>query len=511
MKTNLKRKVVVKKFSLGLLIFVIIILFAGWFFRPVFHSLLMSFYVSPLKVILIIAILTGILLFIKNFGKILVVQSGPQNYSLKSSKNISPATIVGFVGLMIVLGIALNFESEIRLLITAKKIDYIQKKDLPKFEPVRFIPKQVAKRYADDTFQNPQEYLGDSQIVMMDGKLKRIFPRLPEGGLLYFFNKLSGFVTVDVDTLDKKVAIEDQQFKYAEGIGVFDNLYYKLIQKKYFVQYSSEPIYLKNDSGEWVTVVPYIKYEGLLFRIPYWVGVMEIDSEGNITDYTPEEASNISYLKNNRIHPKELVNYYVESYSYKNGLLNKWFLHKNQIETVSLAGSEKIFHVSTSEGFKQIIVAEPFGRSYGIYKIFVFDATTGKREIVEFDQNSQLTGPVAAADYIKREFPTYSWDAFILAEPRPMKIGEDLHWLLSIIPSDAAGIAKTVLFNAKTNKVTGINTLEEFNTFSKTGILEESPKNIPSSQNGSLPKTDEIKTKIEEIQKQLDSLKELVK
>jgi len=503
-----------KKINARLLAWLAIIGFIIWFFRPFFHGLYMLFVVSPLKGILIVALIVGAVVLLKKFGKINFMPTGGQNYTLKSSNKVSPIIVVGYIGFLILIIIALNFENEIRYLLTAKQITYDNKTDLPTFEPIRLIPKQVAKRYADDTFQNPQEMLGDSQIAIIDGKLKRVFPRLPDGGILYFTNKLNGFVTVEVDTLDKKVAIEDQQFKYAEGIGVFDNLYYQLELNKYGVNYSAEPVYLKDDSGKWVTVVSCIGYKGFPFRVPYWAGVMEIKSDGSIKNYSPEEAQNVSYFKNNRLYPKELVNYYTDAYAYKGGLLNKWFLHKNQTETVALPGSEKIFHVSTSEGLKQLVVAEPYGRSYGVYKIFIFDATTGKREIIEYDQNSQLTGPVAAADYIKREFPTYSWDAFSLAEPRPLKIKNDLFWLLSIIPNDAAGIAKTVLFDAKTNKVNGFDSVESLTSFIQTGITVSDDATSGANTSASTTSVDvntQIKTKIDALQNELNQLKELVK
>lgn len=498
-----------KKSKFRLIVIIIVVLLIVWFLRPFFHPFVMGFVISPLKGILILAIIAGIVMLVKRFGKLSVVPAGPQQYTIHPSNQVGPKIVFGYIGLLILLFVALDFESEIRYLITAKQIDYTDKADLPTFDPIRLTPKQVATRYADDTFQNPQEKLGDSQIVLMDGKLERVFPRIPDGGLLYFLNKMNGFVTVEVDTLDRKVAIEDQQFKYADGIGIFDNLYYRLALKKYAVTYSSEPIYLKDDQGKWVTVVPYLGYKGFIFRVPYWAGVMVVQSDGTITDYTPEQAQNIAYMKGNRIYPKELVYYYTDSYSYKGGLINKWFLHKNQIETVSLPGSEEILHASTTEGLKQMVVAEPYGSSYGIYKIFLFDATTGKREVIQYDQNSQLTGPVAAADYIKREFPTYSWDAFSLAEPRPIKVGGDLNWLLSIIPNDAAGIAKTVLFDAKTNKVVGVDTEAQFKAYLESGVIATGSTAVPPTT--STDNNAQIKSKIDEIQKQVDELKALVK
>jgi hypothetical protein len=412
---------------------------------------------------------------------------------------------VSYLAILIVVLFGLFLQSEFRYLITAKEVDYAKRDQLPTVQPVRLTPKQVAKRYADDSFQNPQEHLGDSQIVLIDGKLTRVSPRLPDGGILYLLKKMSGFVTVGVDTLERKVDISNQEFKYSEGVGIFDNLYYQLPLKKYLVDYSKEPIYLKDDLGQWVTVVPYITYHGFPFRIPDWGGVMVIKADGTINDYTPYEAQQISYLKGNRIYPKELVQYYSSSYAYRGGLINKWFIHKNETEIVSLPSDESTIHSATTEGFKQIVVAEPYGRSYGVYRIFIFDVTSGKREVIEYDQNSQLTGPVSAADYIKKSFPTYSWDTFLLVEPRPLAINDQLYWLLSIIPNDSAGIAKTVFLNAKTNVVTGVDTKEEIEKFLLgetvvSGTVSDQPAD----------KQAEIKAKIEAIEKEINDLKQLV-
>ena len=482
-----------------------------WFLRPWLHGFVMPFIISPLRIVLVLAIIAGLFGLIRSLKGVHLEQVSPQNFALKASKGFRPQSAFLYGFLIVSILILLGVENAARYYITSKQIDYEKRTEFPSFEPLRLTPKQVASRYASDSFQNPQEYLGDSQIIMDDGVLKRVFPRLPDGGILYFFKKLSGFVTVDVGTLNREVKIEDQEFKYSEGVGVFDNLYYRLLLKKFFVTYSSEPIYLKNDQDEWVTAVPYIKYRGFPFTVPYWAGVMIVETDGKITDYSPEDAQKLSYTKNNRLHPKEIVDFYTESYSYKNGLINKWFLHKDQIEVVHLGYDERIIHSSTTEGLKQFVVAEPYGRSYGIYKIFIFDATTGQREIMEFDQDSQLTGPVAAADYIKKAFPTYSWDMFTLSEPRPVVVNENLSWMLSIIPLDSAGIAKTVLFDAKTNNVTGFDTEEELQNFLKTGSnFVESETNAvtpPATDTGG---KQQIKEKIELIERELNELKNLL-
>ena len=481
----------------------------AWYFRPFFHDIVMAFVVSPLQIILIGLLIFGVYFLIKKVGELRFVQVGPGQYNIKPVNNISVKSTVLysvlFVTLLIVTIFGLAFETEFRYLLTSKQITFETRKTLPEVDPIRLTPRPVAARYALDTFQSPQERLGDSQIILSGGKLVRVFSRVPDGSLLYFINKLTGFVTVDVDTLERKVNIIDQTFKYSEGIGITDNLYFQLTKKKFFVNYTAEPIYLKDDKGQWVTVVPYMTYENFPFRVPVWGGVMVVHSDGTIEDMTPAKAMGLSYMKGNRIYPKELTNYYTEAYAYKGGLINKWFLHKNQAEIVSLGNDEKTIHTATKDGFKQIVVAEPYGRSYGIYRIFIVDSTTGKREVIEFDQNSQLTGPISAADYIKKSFPTYNWNNFTLAEPRPLAIQGELYWLLSIVPNDSAGIATTVLLDAKTNKVTEVKTekeIKDFVTNMTAPVVEKAPTTVD--------KNTQIKTKIDQLTNELKDLKALI-
>ncbi len=480
-------------------------------FLPFLQPFIMLFYIHPLWIILLLCI--GIFLWLLRtpFKKI-KIHKDKGTYSITSGKNVLIMQSI-LLGIIFLLGVFIVFlENEFRYQVTASQLQIEKLSKLPTFQPIRLTPRSVATRYAEDSFQSPQEYLGKSQIVFNNGKLQRIFPRLPDGNILYFLNKLTGFVIVDVDTLERKVAIEDQKFEIAENIGIFDNVYYRLRWKKFFVTYSSEPVYVKNSQNEWVMIIPYIDYKGLLIRVPYWAGIMEVHTDGTIIDYSVDEVKKREYLANNRAYPRELSEYYADAYAYKNGILNTWFFHKDQTEIVTLSKSERVLHVPTTNGYKQMLIAEPYGRSYGIYKIFFFDAATGKMQLLEYNQKSQLTGPVAAADYIKREFPTYDWSSFTLTEPRPLSINNDLYWLLSIIPNDAAGIASTVLLHTKTNKVFSFTEEAQLQAFLRGMPLT----NTPTSKNNDLQDQPEkssnqqIKDKIDSIQKELDDLKKLL-
>jgi hypothetical protein len=388
--------------------------------------------------------------------------------------------------------------------------EYINITSLPEIIPPRIIPKQVADRFASDSFQNPQEKLTDSQIVMNNGQLQRVYGRIPEGLLLTLKNKLSGFVTVNVSSFENNSEIVDQEFKYSEGLQITDNLSFQLKKKRYFAQYS-EPIYLKDpNSDQWYTAVPYISYKGFPIRIPKWGGVMIVDKDGNITDYTPEQAMQLPMAKNNRIYPKELSRIYTQAYSYKNGIFNKWFLHKDQIEIDENENLQQPYHLPTPGGYKQMLFTKPYGNSFGIYKVFIFDATTGKIELLSYAQNTQLIGPTAAKQYVEKNYPSIDYSQFSIVEPRPVTANNNLYWMFSIIQGNGSGIAHTVLVNAQTTEVSEIKDMAELDKFLNHGPVNNDKSANTSKSTDKQTDNSELKARLEKVQTELNSILKLI-
>lgn len=550
--------------KMNLIYWLVLILTIGivWMFRPWFHSPIMFIYTRPIaalfgiffvfllswliadkirkadpanpsifqKIIVPITVFHYFVFLISFWFFIFVliievsilskIMKGKKTENSKSEKpNFGRRRFFIFscVVVLIIWFLTLSFEADIAYLITSKKIDFKERQNFPIVDPIRILPKEVATRYASDSFQNPQEYLGDSQIVLVKGEIKRVFPRLPEGSLLYFINKMSGFMVIDVSSLERKAEVIDQPFKYSEGVGVFDNIYFQLYKKKFFVEYY-EPIYLFDSiKNEWVTVVPYASYKYFPIRMPVWGGFMVVYSDGRIEDHKPEDAMSLSFTKNNRVFPKELARYYTESYAYKGGLINKWFFHKDQPMIDETEDEPQPFHISTTEGYKQVLFAKPVSSSYGIFKIFIFDATSGEAEIMNFDQNSLLSGAVTSIDYVRRRFPYVDYDSFFVAEPRPFVVNNNFYWLFSLIDAGGAGVAYTVAVDARTNEVIIFNNEGELKNFMKGGTASY-PVNTPAntSTNNDQIKIDtsdkeKIKETLKAIEYELNYIRELIK
>ena len=489
--------------SSKIIVTALLLIIVGYFFRPWFHGSLMGIYKHPLTFIIPLIIILYVAISVKK----IIRQSSESGYKSLQTQKTMGFLVTGFVGIFILSGILSGIESDVAHYINSKEVTLTNRVTLPEIDKLRLLPKQVATRYGQDSLQNPQEYLGDSQIVMVDGKQERVFPRLPDGGLLYFIKKLNGFITVDVSELDKKAEIIDQEFKYSERIGVFDNIYFQLYKKKYWVDFVNQPIYLKDpQTQKWVTVVPYIKYQNFPIRTPYWGGFMTVESDGTITDYKPEDAQTLPLTQGNRVQPKEIARFYTESYAYKNGLINYWFIHKDQPAIDEFNYGDQPFHISTQEGYKQFIVTRPTGSSYGIFKIFIFDATTGKAEIIEYNQDSLLTGPVASLDYAQKQFPEIDYNNFSLDEPRPITSKGRLYWLISIVGSNSAGIAKNVVVDAQTTKVTSFQNKQEIEDFINSGKVITKPVTETKTST-----SEDIQNKIKSIQDQLEQLKSSIK
>ncbi|MBI2665894.1 hypothetical protein HYX12_04700 [Candidatus Woesearchaeota archaeon] len=546
-----------KNIKIGLGIVGLFLLLLAWFFRPFFHEVVIYFYANGILSLLLVLFIGTITFLLKKkipLQKNKKVHARKKSYSAANSlpgliligiliagiilyafsitiliwtillagvwyffykkKIKGRAIVVIFYFLMIFV---LYFEPELAHLITSKEINFEQREDFPEIKTIRILPKLVATRYAEDSLQNPQEMLGDSQIVMVDNKLMRVFPRLPNSKYLYFTSKLSGFVTIEVSALEKHARIENQEFTYSEGIGVLDNLYYQLNKNKYFVQYS-DPIYLKDpQTSQWITVVPYIGYRYFPFQIPYWAGFFTVDSKGIMIDHKPEEAVLLPLTKGNRVFPTELTRYYTESYAYKQGLINKWFIHKNHPLIDEEEYWPQPFHLPTVEGYKQVIFTRPFGNSYGIFKIFIFDATSGKKEVIEYDLNTLLIGPVASKDYVAKEFPTLDYNEFIILEPRPVTVDEELYWLMSIVDYSGAGVSKTIVVNTRTGKAIELKSIEEIESFvlNKQLSVENSLKTEQKGESVDaatvINKLKEIKDKLVLLEQELDYLSERLK
>lgn len=434
--------------KLNVVISILVLLLIAYLVRPWLHSFFMAFYINPLLLVVFVTTILFAYSFYNQWRKI--------------------SLILGSITLVFV--ILLSLSPLFVQLYVVSDTEYVPLDTMYESNSPRVVPLTVAKRFGDDSLQKSKEKLGDFDPIIYNDSQYWVSPRVPNGGFLTYFQNVQGVLLVDAQTPRRSTQLIDEVFKVGEQVQIFDNVYWKLYSEKYFITISE--IYYVHDGTDFVLVAPYISYN---FKFPVMVpefgGVFVVSPDGTVSTFKSDDLP--EYLT--RVYPEQLARLQVESYQYKEGLFNAWFIHEDQIELADLpgAGNQQPFLIDTEDGLKWIVATEPYGESYGVFKIFFVDAITGEVELFELNDDETLTGPVRVVSYVRSQFPTIDWSVTDVIEPRPFVKDGELFWLLSIVPVDAAGISQTVFVNAKTNEVVTFTELSEINDFIERGVIVE--------------------------------------
>jgi hypothetical protein len=484
------------------LVFIVLL----WFFRTWFHDLVMPLWTQP---IIIEAIVVWLLI---HWGLKAILNKKYQNINLPLKRAIlwviSPSILLVF------LIIAPSVGTWLRMLHLVNNTTYHHIESLPESEePFRLMPYEVAYRYAQDSLQLSQFSLGTPNIAVIDGNLSWHYPLVPEGFIVRLTQKNKGIAVVNASTQEKNSQIHWADLAVGERMLLTDNLYWNLYRKQYFVTLD-DPYYIPTEDDLY-TVVPYYTWKlkmswGLLYRVPEFAGVYLISKDGHIQTLSPQEAAEHPVLDDNRIFPENLSRLLVEAYQYHLGLLNKWFIHKDQISIQDVIREDgpinrQPFLMNTQDGLKWFISTEPYGASSGIFKIFLVDAVSGRIDLLELSPESSLTGPVRVMDFARRANPQVDWSRFAMSEPLPFSKQGVLFWKLAVVPFDAAGITYQVFIDSRNNHVYQVETDEEIIAFIKGEAIETDQDTIQTDKTESIKM---IRQLIEEIETILSSMEE---
>ncbi len=492
----------------------LLFLFLLWYLRAWFHGLVMLFYTYP---VILQTLLVTIIVYFLILSRIPAL-SRTSKMTVDDKKNehiyISANMIIVPLLFVILLIPGIIFANWFRGAYISQNMEYSFRSDLPESgTSIRLMPYDVAQRYAKDSLQLSQYKLGTENIALVDNKLSWTFPLTPDGLIITFLRKNKGMVYVDATQQSRTTEQVWKDMEIGEGMQIRDNLYWNLYRNRYFV--TTDDAYYLTDGEEIYAAVGAVSYSyhfryGLVYTVPRFEGVFVVDTSGNIELVSPEDALEHPVLSDNRIFPENLARIYTEAYQYRLGIINKLFIHEDQIQIQDVKSpSSKVnrqpYLMDTEEGLKWFISAEPYGASHGIFKIFIIDAQTGDIEIFELPQVETLTGPVRSVDYVRRSNPVVDWSRFDSVEPLPFIRDQLLYWKLTVIPSDAAGIAYQAFVNAHTNDVIELRTDEEVMAFLAGEIEEQDIEQIIHERDSLIEQIQERVREIDELLKQLES------
>ena len=487
------------RLPIGLFALLAILAATAWLIRPWFHGVVMLFYAYPAVTEAIVLGVLGLVAFVT------VASSGQLEWLARTlfdsggngdirvdvgavdRRAATSAAVLGLTILVVVAPLVLGgafAQEHVAHNLAVQDVDSLPEID---DDRPRVLPKSVARQYAENSLQYPRYRLTEADIAMRDGSPAWAFGLAPDGGINNLLLVGKGAAFVDMTTQSKRVEIAefDQRvgfgFGLAGGEGIVSKYRWRLLKEEFLVRYT-DPVMLDHEDGLYMAV-PYVSYEHhvrllpfpTMYTTPHWGGVALVAPDGSTTHLSPAEARQHPVLQGQRLFPFELAKYYVEAQRYQHGILNKWFVHEDELEVAPVPGAEneQPFLAVTERGIQYFVAAEPYGDAQGIYQIWMFDARRGTAERYQLPVDSALMGPRRAADFVRKANDRTDWDRFSPAEPVPAVINETLYWQVRVVPSDSSGIAFTAFVDAESGDVYTFSTDERIREFLAGSVAED--------------------------------------
>ena len=442
-----------------LLIGLVVTLFLVWLVSPAFHGLVMGFYVNwPFFV--------------------LTLGGGALVFYLWSVGDQDPAKLVAVVAI-VALAAYVVASGPLRDLKYLDSIQAEEIEEMPDTTGIRYLPYDVAARFGQNTQDNSTLVLGGFEpLANEEGGIDWVSPREPNGPWNSIANNQDGAMIIEPNG---STEIIDQEFRRGEGMALYRNVRWKLIRSKFFAHHTNQ--YYIMDGEELLGIVPYISYRfSFPVMVPQWGGVMVVHPDGETEKLTPEEAVNDERFEGERLYPEQLARKVGNVWKYRNGYWNTWFAHEDEAviprinapqetaaDTISETTStnQMPFLIPTQRGPQWFLAAEPYGRSFSMYRAIYVDAHSGEINFFDPGTGSSLIGVNKALDYAKATFPNYQWGQnAVILEPRPVIKDENLYWMATITNADKAGVNQTVMVNAsEQGEVTVLETYDDVTAF----------------------------------------------
>ncbi len=329
----------------------------------------------------------------------------------------------------------------------------------------RILPRSVASQYAQNSLQEPRHRLSDGDIAIAPGGTPQwSYALRPDGGLNTFIVKQKGAAFVNMSTSSSDISFDDDQMDVGVGTQITDNIYWQLRKAAYFVSYQDPFVFQAQDSLKIAT--PFIEYDytfrfPILYTVPEWGGVAVTDQDGSTSYVDDEDVASHNDLNDQRTYPFSLARRYVSAMEYRNGIINKWFLHEDQLEVAPVPGqgNDQPFMILTEDNPELLVATEPYGDASGLFEIWTVDAVTGAYEQYPLDRDQGLIGADKAVNFVRQANSRVTWasrgddNGFTPIEPLPVVVDDTLYWQIRVVPVDSAGVAFTAFVDAKTSDV----------------------------------------------------------
>ncbi len=354
-------------------------------------------------------------------------------------------------------------------------------------ENARIAPRPVADVQTRGSVSYRQFRLGTSDIARMeDGRLAWSYPIQPDGFRNMLFENQQGVLMSDMTRMeDREIsAFDDTEFAIGEGMFLHRGSEWNLRSSDFWAKYHDDPVEFVHD-GQPYMAFPKTGHEWHMTPVPHttptWEGVALLHPDGTIDHLSPDEARESDILDGQRLYPLYNTDRKMESLRYRQGIINQMDTigsHEDQVEVAPLpagAGNEQPFVIDLEdEQMSYVTALEPYGAdTRGLDEVWFMDARTGEPTFFETGDQT-LTGPERAMGIVRSEDPRTGWgDDFVVVEPIPVIVDDELWWHSKVVPTDNTDISRNVFVNSETDEAISLHSTEAVKEFLTGEDLDE--------------------------------------
>ena len=244
---------------------------------------------------------------------------------------------------------------------------------------------------------------------------------------------------------------------------------YAVIKRFNFWQYlnyePSDPVFIQNNLGKWVQVVPLIKWTGLFFPRPVFGGAVLIgEAESNVSFFyrlllgagqmvSIDSIAAHSFLKGQNLMPKRVVDFIAESFRFSAGFLAPMpGYHEGDIRIPALPQDQSpqpfvtYFNLRAEGKVYNYYGLEPYQREKKGLSLSLFIAGDSDKTVFYIDHRNTgetFIGSSAVPAKIIESKKNYDWSENYPAESRPFVRNVEGHarlfWLSTIVTRAGKG------------------------------------------------------------------------
>ncbi|MCB9190701.1 MAG: hypothetical protein H6602_03450 [Flavobacteriales bacterium] len=217
------------------------------------------------------------------------------------------------------------------------------------------------------------------------------------------------------------------------------------------------PLYLEDDNGNWVQVVPIVRWTGFLFPRPVFGGVYVIQQEGGDDNYfsrvlfgkgdflTPEQVQTKNYLIGQNLQPYKALNYTANSFKFANGFLAPMpGYHEGDVRIPEVASDQNpmpfitYFSINDEGKLYNYFGLEPYQEDKKGLSLSLFIPGDNDHTVYFINHRSEkYIGSGAISAKIVESKKNYDWSVNYPAESRPFVRKVDgktrFFWLSTIV------------------------------------------------------------------------------